>query len=190
MRAGSIFLNLSRGFVVDYAALRDHLRSGHLSGAAIDVFPNEPQSNSDLFSSELQGLDNAILTPHIGGSTEEAQQDIGDFVANKLLRFVANGSTSMCVNLPALDFRPSAYAIRLLYIHHNVPGVLAELNSLLAQHGINIQAQLLGTRDRFGYVITDVATEPSTGVVRALGQLAATVRLRLVRVPVCVPLQQ
>jgi len=183
MRPGSIFLNLSRGFVVDHAALRDHLRSGHLSGAAIDVFPAEPQGAADPFSSELQGLDNVILTPHIGGSTEEAQQDIGNFVGNKLVRYLASGSTPMCVNLPALDLPLTSQAFRLLYIHHNVPGVLAEVNSLVAEYGMNIEAQLLGTRDQNGYVITDVATEPPADLLQALEQLEATVRLRLVRLP-------
>jgi D-3-phosphoglycerate dehydrogenase len=181
MRPGSIFLNLSRGFVVDHAALRDRLRSGHLAGAAIDVFPTEPQSAADPFCSELQGLDNVILTPHIGGSTEEAQQDIGNFVGTKLVRFLANGSTPMCVNLPTLDLPVTPDAFRLLYIHHNVPGVLAEVNSLVADHGMNIEAQLLGTRDQAGYVITDVAAEPPADLVQALEQLDATVRLRLVQ---------
>jgi D-3-phosphoglycerate dehydrogenase len=181
MRPGSIFLNLSRGFVVDHAALRDHLRSGHLSGAAIDVFPTEPRSAADPFVSELQGLDNVILTPHIGGSTEEAQQDIGNFVGNKLVRYLDSGATPMCVNLPTLDLPVTPKASRLLYIHHNVPGVLAEVNSLVADHGMNIEAQLLGTRDQTGYVITDVATEPPDDLLRALEELDATVRLRLIR---------
>jgi D-3-phosphoglycerate dehydrogenase / 2-oxoglutarate reductase len=181
MRPGSIFLNLSRGFVVDHAALRDHLRSGHLSGAAIDVFPAEPRSATDPFFSELQGLDNVILTPHIGGSTEEAQQDIGNFVGNKLVRYLANGATPMCVNLPTLDLSVTPESFRLLYVHHNVPGVLAEVNSLIAEHGMNIEAQLLGTRDQNGYVITDVATEPPADLLQALERLDATVRLRLVR---------
>ena len=180
MRAGSIFLNLSRGFVVDHAALRDHLRSGHLSGAAIDVFPTEPRSAADPFLSELQGLDNVILTPHIGGSTEEAQQDIGNFVGNKLVRYLDSGATPMCVNLPTLDLPVTPKASRLLYIHHNVPGVLAEVNSLVADHGMNIEAQLLGTRDQTGYVVTDVATEPPDDLLRALEELDATVRLRLI----------
>ncbi|HEY5273816.1 MAG TPA: phosphoglycerate dehydrogenase [Acidimicrobiales bacterium] len=180
MRAGSIFLNLSRGFVVDHAALRDHLRSGHLSGAAIDVFPTEPRSAADPFISELQGLDNVILTPHIGGSTEEAQQDIGNFVGNKLVRYLDSGATPMCVNLPTLDLPVTPKASRLLYIHHNVPGVLAEVNSLVADHGMNIEAQLLGTRDQTGYVVTDVATEPPDDLLRALEELDATVRLRLI----------
>jgi D-3-phosphoglycerate dehydrogenase len=181
MRPGSIFLNLSRGFVVDHAALRDRLRSGHLAGAAIDVFPAEPQSGADPFVSELQGLDNVILTPHIGGSTEEAQQDIGNFVGTKLVRYLAGGATPMCVNLPTLDLPVTPDAFRLLYIHHNVPGVLAEVNSLIADHGMNIEAQLLGTRDQTGYVITDVAAEPPVDLLQALERLDATVRLRLVR---------
>jgi D-3-phosphoglycerate dehydrogenase / 2-oxoglutarate reductase len=181
MRPGSIFLNLSRGFVVDHAALRDRLRSGHLAGAAIDVFPAEPKSAADPFLSELQGLDNVILTPHIGGSTEEAQQDIGNFVGTKLVRYLASGATPMCVNLPTLDLPATPDAFRLLYIHHNVPGVLAEVNSLVADHGMNIEAQLLGTRDQTGYVITDVAAEPPADLLLALERLDATVRLRLVR---------
>jgi D-3-phosphoglycerate dehydrogenase len=181
MRPGSIFLNLSRGFVVDHAALRDRLRSGHLAGAAVDVFPAEPQSGADPFLSELQGLDNVILTPHIGGSTEEAQQDIGNFVGNKLVRFLANGATPMCVNLPTLDLPVTPDAFRVIYIHHNVPGVLAEVNSLVADHGMNIEAQLLGTRDQTGYVITDVAAEPPADLLQALERLDATVRLRLLR---------
>jgi len=179
MRDGSLFLNLSRGFVVDHAALRSHLVSGHLAGAAVDVFPHEPASGAEPFVSDLQGLPNVILTPHVGGSTEEAQQDIGNFVAGKLVRYAERGATSLSVNLPPLDLQDFAGPCRLLYIHRNVPGVLAEVNSLIAEHGLNVEGELLGTRGDVGYVITDVSEAPSADVLGALEALDATVRLRV-----------
>ncbi len=180
MRPHSLFLNLSRGFVVDHAALRAHLVSGHLAGAAIDVFPHEPASRSEPFVSELQGLPNVILTPHVGGSTEEAQQDIGNFVAAKLVRYVEQGATSLSVNLPRVDVHESPGTSRLLYVHRNVPGVLAEVNSLIAEHGLNVEGELLGTLGDVGYVVTDLSAEPPEDLVRALEALAVTVRLRVV----------
>ncbi len=180
MRPGSLFLNLSRGFVVDHEALRAHLVSGHLAGAAIDVFPHEPKSRSEPFVSVLQGLPNVILTPHVGGSTEEAQQDIGNFVAGKLVRYIGQGATSLSVNLPQLDLLEPVRASRLLYVHRNVPGVLAHVNSLIAEHGLNVEGELLGTRGDVGYVITDVSAEPPEGLVDALEALETTVRLRVV----------
>jgi D-3-phosphoglycerate dehydrogenase len=159
MRPGSLFLNLSRGFVVDHQALREHIESGHLAGAAVDVFPQEPAGRGDEFVSELRGLPNVILTPHIGGSTEEAQQDIGRYVAGKLRDFVVDGATTMSVNLPhlALPQRPDGH--RIAHLHHNVPGVLANINGLLADNKVNIEAQLLGTRGDLGYVLTDVSVD-------------------------------
>jgi len=183
MRPGSLFLNLSRGFVVDHGALRQHLISGHLAGAAVDVFPHEPASSSEPFVSELQGLPNVILTPHVGGSTEEAQQDIGNFVAGKLVRYVERGTTSLSVNLPSLDLTTPAGPWRLLYVHHNVPGVLAEVNSLIAAHGLNVESELLGTRGDAGYVITDISAPPPAELLDALAALEATVRLRVVAPP-------
>src|SRR5262249_16900685 len=150
MRPGSLFLNLSRGFVVDHAALRRHLDSGHLAGAAVDVFPTEPKGRGDEFHYELRGLPNVILTPHIGGSTEEAQADIGSFVAEKLHRYVVEGSTTLSVNLPSLALPQQPGTHRLALVHHNIPGVLAGGNSVLADHAVNIQGQLLGTRGGFG----------------------------------------
>ncbi len=181
MRPGSIFLNLSRGFVVDHAALRAHLVSGHLAGAAVDVFPHEPTGSSEPFVSELQGLPNVILTPHVGGSTEEAQQDIGNFVAGKLVRYVAQGATSLSVNLPPVDVQEPPGACRLLYVHRNVPGVLAELNSLIAEHGLNVEGESLGTRGEVGYVITDLSSVPPGDMMKRLEALEVTVRLRVVR---------
>jgi D-3-phosphoglycerate dehydrogenase / 2-oxoglutarate reductase len=180
MRRGAVFLNLSRGFLVDHAALRRHLESGHLAGAAVDVFPVEPHGRGEEFVSELRGLPNVILTPHIGGSTEEAQQDIGRYVAGKLRDFVAEGSSTMSVNLPHLQLplRPDTH--RIVHLHRNVPGVLATINGLLAENKVNIEGQLLGTRGELGYVITDVAVDYPAELGRHLGALPDTVRLRIV----------
>jgi D-3-phosphoglycerate dehydrogenase len=179
MRPGSLFLNLSRGFVVDHAALRDHIESGHLAGAAVDVFPHEPAGRGDEFVSDLRGLPNVILTPHIGGSTEEAQQDIGRYVAGKIRDFVVDGATTMSVNLPhlALPQRPNGH--RIAHLHHNVPGVLAAINGLLADNGVNIEAQLLGTRAELGYVLTDVSVDYPAEVLDKLQAMDETVRVRL-----------
>jgi D-3-phosphoglycerate dehydrogenase len=178
MQPGSLFLNLSRGFVVDHAALRRHIESGHLAGAAVDVFPHEPRSRGEEFSSGLRGLPNVILTPHVGGSTEEAQQDIGQFVAGKLHDYLTAGTTSLSVNLPNVALPRTPGTCRLVYLHRNVPGVLASINALLAEHGSNIEGQLLGTRDELGYVLTDVATEYPTDMLASLRALDVTVRLR------------
>jgi D-3-phosphoglycerate dehydrogenase / 2-oxoglutarate reductase len=179
MRPGALFLNLCRGFVVDHEALRRHLLSGHLSGAAIDVFPEEPRSAGEEFASGLRGLPNVILTPHIGGSTEEAQADIGAFVGAKLADFVADGATSLSVNLPQLALPPSASSHRLAYIHRNVPGVMAESNSVLAAHGVNIEAQMLSTRGDLGYALTDIGIDYPDEVVAQLRAMGPTVRLRV-----------
>ena len=179
MRQDSIFLNLSRGFVVDHSALRAHRESGHLAGAAIDVFPSEPKRKGEPFVSELQGLPNVILTPHIGGSTEEAQQDIGNFVAGKLHDYLSLGSTSMSVNLPNLVLPPQVGDYRFTLVHANVPGVLASVNSLFAEHSINIEGQYLGTHGDLGYVITDTPSDFSPEVLGALSSMPSTVRLRV-----------
>ena len=180
MRPGALFLNLCRGFVVDHQALRRHLLSGHLAGAAVDVFPEEPKSAGDEFVSELRGLPNVILTPHIGGSTEEAQADIGAFVGAKLTDFVADGATSLSVNLPQLALPPGTGSHRLAHIHQNVPGVMAETNSVLAAHGANIEAQMLGTRGDLGYALTDIGIGYPDRVVEQLRSMSSTVRLRVV----------
>jgi D-3-phosphoglycerate dehydrogenase len=179
MREGSLFLNLSRGFVVDYAALRKHIERGHIVGAAVDVFPVEPKGRGDEFVSELRGLPNVILTPHIGGSTEEAQQDIGQFVASKFLSFVKDGSTSLSVNLPGLDLPRRLETLRLVHIHRNVPGVLARINGLLAEHSVNVEAQLLGTRGEIGYVVTDSASGVTQSIVEEMRSMPETIRLRV-----------
>ena len=179
MRPGALFLNLCRGFVVDHEALRDHLLSGHLAGAAVDVFPDEPRSAGDGFASVLRGLPNVILTPHIGGSTEEAQSDIGAFVGAKLADFVSEGASSLSVNLPQLALRPTAGSHRLAHLHANVPGVMAEINSVLAAHGVNVEAQLLGTRGDLGYALTDIGIDYPDEVVEQLRAMSPTVRLRV-----------
>jgi D-3-phosphoglycerate dehydrogenase len=179
MKPGSVLMNLSRGFVVDPAALRDAIVSGHLSGAAVDVFPVEPKRKGDPFESELRGLPNVILTPHTGGSTEEAQEAIGQFVAHKLRDYIATGSTTLSVNLPnvALDQYPGVH--RLAYLHHNVPGVLAGINATLAEHGVNIEGQLLATRGEIGYVVTDAGSPVDPAVVAALSSQPEAIRLRV-----------
>jgi D-3-phosphoglycerate dehydrogenase / 2-oxoglutarate reductase len=180
MRPRSLFLNLSRGFVVDHVALRGHIESGHIAGAAIDVFPKEPKANGEEFVSELRGLPNVILTPHIGGSTEEAQQDIGEFVSGKLADFAAGGATAMSVNMPnvALPSVPGTH--RLVHLHRNVPGVLAAINRVLADHGVNVEGQLLRTRDELGYVITDIGSQYSEEVLDELRAMDVTIRLRTI----------
>ncbi|TQS44461.1 phosphoglycerate dehydrogenase [Cryptosporangium phraense] len=178
MRPGSIFLNLSRGFVVDHVALRNHIVSGHLVGAAVDVFPHEPNKRGDEFVSDLRGLPNVILTPHIGGSTEEAQEDIGRFVAGKLRSFLETGSTTLSVNLPPLNLEQTPGTHRLAHLHRNTPGVLATVNRILAEHGVNIEGQLLNTRGELGYVVTDVPGVLSDDVLAALQAMPETVCLR------------
>lgn len=179
MKPGSVLVNLSRGFVVDQLALKEALDSGHLIGAAVDVFPEEPKKTGDAFDSELQGMDNVILTPHIGGSTIEAQHDIGAFVSQKLIDYVRLGSTSMSVNVPnlALPVAPSS-AARLTFMHHNIPGVMAHLNEALASTHINVEGQGLATMGSLGYAITDVSTPLPPVVLERLRASNANVSAR------------
>lgn len=180
MRRGAIFLNLSRGFVVDLGSLRQHILDGHISGAAVDVFPQEPKKRGDAFDSELRGLPNVILTPHIGGSTQEAQENIGQFVATKLRDYLSVGSTTLSVNLPNLALAANPDAHRVAHLHRNVPGVLARVNQILAQHGVNIEGQLLATRGEVGYVVTDIASALDDETVQLLSDLEETILLRVV----------
>ncbi len=179
MRPRSLFLNLSRGFVVQYDALREAIESGHVAGAAVDVFPNEPKKRGEPFESPLRGLPNVILTPHIGGSTEEAQEDIGRFVGTKLRDYVQAGTTSLSVNLPTLAPGRSEHAQRIAHIHQNTPGVLAEVNKILATHDVNIGAQHLGTRGHTGYVVTDTDSTVSDDALQDLATIPGTTRLRV-----------
>ena len=180
MRPRSLFLNLCRGIVVDHEALREHLLSGHIAGAALDVFAEEPKAAGEAFQSSLQGLPNVILTPHVGGSTEEAQEDIGRFVAGKLREFATGGTTTMSVNMPQVQADDASDRYRILHLHHNVPGVLATMNGVLADFGVNIEGQMLATRGELGYVVTDAGAPLSTAVLDKLAGLSETVRLRAV----------
>ncbi|MCY7402249.1 MAG: phosphoglycerate dehydrogenase [Nocardioides sp.] len=159
MKPRSLFINASRGMVVDNDSLRSHVLSGHIAGAAVDVFPVEPRAQGEAFDSVLRGLDNVILTPHVGGSTQEAQEEIGWFVAEKLTGFALSGSTALSVNLPQVLPTSPLEGHRLGFLHHSVPGVLAKLNAVFADAGDNVIGQHLSTRDQLGYVITD-ASEP------------------------------
>lgn len=179
MKPGAIFLNLSRGFVMDNASLRNSIISGHLSGAAIDVFPIEPKNRGDKFESELRGLPNVILTPHIGGSTIEAQEGIGIFVANKLKDYLRTGSTTLSVNLPNLALESTTGVTRIAFLHSNTPGVLAAVNNVLAEFGANIDGQLLATRGEIGYVVTDVGTALTQEAISALEALEQNIRIRV-----------
>ncbi|SFT50022.1 D-3-phosphoglycerate dehydrogenase [Geodermatophilus amargosae] len=172
----SLFLNLSRGFVVDHEALRDHVLSGHIAGAAVDVFPEEPREQGDPFTSVLRGLPNVILTPHVGGSTQEAQHDIGRFVAGKLVDYTATGTTNLSVNLPTVALHGSSVA-RFALLHRNVPGVLARVDALVGEHGLNVDGQVLATRGELGYAVTDVSGPLPADLLDALETLPEAVRL-------------
>jgi D-3-phosphoglycerate dehydrogenase len=179
MKDNAIFLNLSRGHVVEISALVEAIKSGKVWGAAVDVFPYEPKTNDEEFINELRGLPNVILTPHIGGSTEEAQANIGEFVPSKLLQFMNNGSTYGSVNFPELQLPPLENAHRLLHIHHNVPGILAQINNVFAKYHVNIIGQYLKTTENTGYVITDVAKEYAEDIVNELKLIDNTIKFRM-----------
>ncbi|MGY1739500.1 MULTISPECIES: phosphoglycerate dehydrogenase [unclassified Blastococcus] len=176
MRRRSLFLNLSRGFVVDHEALREHILSGHIAGAAVDVFPEEPREQGDEFVSVLRGLPNVILTPHVGGSTQEAQYDIGRFVAGKLADYTGTGTTTLSVNLPTVALHGSS-ACRFALLHRNVPGVLARIDALLGENGLNVDGQVLATRGELGYVVTDVSAVLPPDLVAALESFPESIRL-------------
>ncbi len=178
MRDGAILINLSRGFVVNIDALAAALKSGKLSGAAVDVYPSEPRSNGD-FVTALQGLPNVILTPHIGGSTEEAQRDIADFVPNKIMDYINSGNTVDAVNFPNIRLPKQNNAHRFLHIHKNVPGVMAKISKVLAEYEMNITGQYLSTDDKVGYVITDLDKEYNKKVVKALKNVENTIKFRV-----------
>ncbi|MGP9500179.1 phosphoglycerate dehydrogenase [Halomonas sp. AOP43-D1-4] len=178
MKPGAIFINASRGSVVEIEPLADAIKSGHLNGAAVDVFPVEPKGNDEEFESPLRGLENVILTPHVGGSTLEAQENIGIEVAKKLTTYSDNGTTITSVNFPevALPAHPDKH--RLLHIHDNVPGVLSEINRVLSENGINISGQYLQTNDKVGYVVIDVDKAYGPQALEALRQVEHTLKIR------------
>jgi len=178
MKAGACLINLSRGFVVDHEALARHLKSGKLSGTAVDVFPQEPETGG-TFASALQGLTNVILTPHIGGSTEEAQQNIGQFVSARMVDYFKSGNSLLSVNLPHchLDYERGSH--RLMHIHHNVPGILRAINDILADRGINIERQVLDTRGALGYAIYDINQACDEELLARLRSVPQTIRVRV-----------
>lgn len=181
MRKGSALINASRGTVVDIEALAQSLRSGHLSGAAVDVFPLEPKANDEAFVSPLIGMDNVILTPHIGGSTLEAQDNIGIEVAAKLVRYSDNGSTLSAVNFPEATLPEHPHSHRLLHIHRNMPGMLSRINEIFSQQNINIDGQYLQTNANIGYVVADVSTTQAQAaeLKDALAAIPGTLRTRV-----------
>jgi D-3-phosphoglycerate dehydrogenase / 2-oxoglutarate reductase len=179
MKKGALFINASRGTVVDYNALARHLENGHLAGAAADVFPEEPASNNEKFISSLQQFDNVILTPHIGGSTQEAQENIGLEVAEKLIRYSDNGSTVGAVNFPQVSIQPNRDKQRFLHIHKNMPGLLKDINHVFTSKGINIAAQYLQTDPEIGYVIIDAETSHCEKLVDELKAIPHTIRARM-----------
>lgn len=178
MKQGSYLINLSRGFVVDIPALKEALESGKILGAAVDVYPKEPRANGDFYT-ELQGLKNVILTPHVGGSTEEAQKDIADFVPNKIMAYINFGNTVDAVNFPNIRLPKHQNAHRFLHIHKNVPGVMANINKVLAAFEMNITGQYLSTDNKVGYVITDLDKEYNQEVITKLKQVAGTIKFRV-----------
>jgi D-3-phosphoglycerate dehydrogenase len=180
MRKGSILINHSRGDVVDLCAVAKAVKSGKLAGAAIDVFPEEPEKTGDAFTCELQGLPNVILTPHVGGSTEEAQANIGVDVTSKLIKYLDFGTSEGSHTVPPVSLPPQAGTHRILHIHRNIPGVLGEINSRLSGHGINIVGQYLNTNPEIGYVILDVESRISKDAFEILRDVPGTVRARMV----------
>ena len=179
MKTGAIFINASRGTVVDIDALAQALKDKKVGGAAIDVFPIEPKGNDEEFISPLRAFDNVILTPHIGGSTKEAQENIGLEVASKLAKYSDNGSSLSAVNFPIVSLPEHIGTSRLLHIHHNQPGVLTKINQAFAQYNINIAAQYLQTDNKIGYVVIDIETEDSVTALRELKQIEGTIRARI-----------
>ncbi|WP_339902798.1 phosphoglycerate dehydrogenase [uncultured Cyclobacterium sp.] len=179
MKKGAYLINLSRGHVVDVPALRDALNSGHLSGAGIDVFPKEPKNNTEPFESALKGLPNTILTPHIGGSTLEAQQNIARFVPGKIIEYINTGNTYNSVNFPNIQLPFLHDAHRLIHIHLNEPGIMAKINNTLADFDINIVGQYLKTNEKIGYVITDIDKAYSSKVIDELKAIQGTIRFRV-----------
>jgi D-3-phosphoglycerate dehydrogenase len=182
MKEGVLLLNLSRGHIVNIDLLAHHLRSGKVAGAAVDVFPEEPQDGRQPFASPLQGLPNVLLTPHIGGSTEEAQENIASFVSQKVLEYTTSGSTFTSVNFPPIALPPPdrSPARRLLHVHQNVPGVLSHINGIFAQNNVNVLAQFLRTNELIGYAIADVDAEYKDSLFTDLQHVPHTIKVRII----------
>ena len=179
MKPGAIFLNASRGFVVDENALAENLKNGRLRAAAIDVFPREPRGNQESFTSPLQGMEQVILTPHVAGSTEEAQKAIGIFVMERIVEYMNSGSTLYSVNFPNVQLPKINKAHRLIHIHQNIPGMLAQLNEVFAAHRANILGQYLKTTETIGYAITDISTTYNRTILGNLKAIPHTIKFRV-----------
>ena len=179
MKKGGYLLNLSRGNVVVIEALAAALKDGHLAGAAVDVYPKEPKTNDEPFESELQGLSNVILSPHVGGSTQEAQVSIGQEVSTALIRYLDFGITAGAVNVPTADLAPREGTHRIQHFHRNVPGVLGDVHRIVANHGANVVGQVLATDPQVGYLVMDVAGGEGAAIVQDVAALKTTVRARL-----------
>ena len=179
MKKGACLLNLSRGSVVDIAALADALKAKHIGGAAIDVYPEEPEGNTDDFKTPLQGLPNVILTPHIGGSTLEAQANIGREVGTSLIRLTNAGATTGAVNFPQIELPPKRETHRVLNVHKNVPGVLSDINKIVSEKSANIMGQVLSTDPNIGYLIMDLDKEVAGDVNTAIAALPASIKTRI-----------
>jgi D-3-phosphoglycerate dehydrogenase len=179
MRKGSLLINASRGDVVEYNAAADALKTGHLLGLAADVFPKEPSSNSEPFKFVLQGMDNVILTPHVGGSTLEAQENIGVEVAEKMIQYSDIGSTLGSVNFPQISLTPNKDLQRFLHIHKNQPGVMQEVNSVFSKKGINIASVYLQTDPEIGYVILDTESQIDDTIIKELKDINHTIKARM-----------
>jgi D-3-phosphoglycerate dehydrogenase / 2-oxoglutarate reductase len=180
MKPGACLLNASRGSVVDLVALADAIRGGHVGGAAVDVYPEEPEANSDGFGSVLRGLPNVVLTPHIGGSTEEAQEAIGREVAASLIKFVNTGASTGAVNFPNIEMPQAAGTHRILNVHRNVPGVIRDITTIISDRGGNIHSQVLATDPDIGYLIVDLDQDVSHDVKNAVSALDTNIRTRIV----------
>ncbi len=180
MKKGSFLINASRGTVVDLQALKKFLKSGHIAGAAIDVFPKEPKENLDEFSSPLQKLENVILTPHIGGSTEEAQEAIGVEVSESLIKYINTGDSSGAVNFPHLHLRTLQEGFRILNVHKNVPGVLGAINKIISEYNVNISSQQLATNSIIGYLAMDLEKKPKQEVIEKIQDLETSIQTRII----------
>ena len=179
MNKGTILINYSRGNVVNISELKKYILSGKIFGAAIDVFPKEPESNNQKFTSKLIGLPNTILTPHIGGSTKEAQKNIGTFVPNKIIDFINTGASSNSVNFPSLVLPELQNAHRFIHIHKNIPNIMLKINKILSEFKVNILGQYLKTNDKIGYVITDINKKYNKNVIKRLKDIKGTIKLRV-----------
>lgn len=179
MKSGAMLINAARGQIVDIDSLCRHLENSHLGGAAIDVYPIEPKSNQDEFISPLRHFDNVILTPHIGGSTQEAQANIGIEVAEKIVVYSDNGTSTGAVNFPQVALPPQANTHRLLHVHRNIPGVMSAINQIFSQYNINVAAQYLQTNDKVGYVVVDIEAEYSNDAIASLKAIEGTIRCRV-----------